>query len=228
MEMLEKAKGKFEQKKFKEAIQLFSSVINSSPNHTEALFHRALCYRQLQQHTRSLEDFNTILKSINDNASIISERAVTKFHLNDHTGALKDMDRAQELEPQNPYRYSSRAYIRATLKDLDGAIADYQKAIELDPSDAVALNNLGLLEEQRGRKETAKKHYKKSDELLGVTNEEKRIQRFQKTAPTPLKEKQSNTPSSLKNEFLSTLKNLFTKKEERKAFINFVLRKNDK
>jgi len=75
------------------------------------------------------------------------------------------MNKAQELEPQNPYRYSSRAYIKDACGDLEGAIADYKKCIELDPQDAVAHNNLGMLEEKFGRKQKAEKHFAKADEI---------------------------------------------------------------
>ena len=76
-----------------------------------------------------------------------------------------DMNKAQELEPRNPYRYSSRAYIKDAIGDLAGAIEDYKKCIELDPLDAVAHNNLGMLEEKFGRKQKAEKHFKKADEI---------------------------------------------------------------
>jgi Flp pilus assembly protein TadD len=79
--------------------------------------------------------------------------------------ALKDMDKAVELEPKNPYRYSSRAYINWHLKNMEQAVADYKMAIELDPDDAVAHNNLGMLEEQMGYQQQAQKRFKKADGL---------------------------------------------------------------
>ena len=90
--------------------------------------------------------------------------AVTQFHLKQLMNALANMNKAQELEPRNPYRYSSRAYIKDAIGDLAGAIEDY-KMHELDPQDAVAHNNLGMLEEKFGRKQKAEKHFKKADEI---------------------------------------------------------------
>ena len=49
------------------------------------------------------------------------------------------------------------------------AIADYEKAIELDPEDAVAQNSLGLLQEQLGYKQEAKKRFEIAHELTENT-----------------------------------------------------------
>ena len=46
------------------------------------------------------------------------------------------------------------------------AISDYKKAIELDPEDAVAENNLGMLEEQLGYQSKAKNRFDRADELM--------------------------------------------------------------
>ena len=76
------------------------------------------------------------------------------------------MDEAVRLQPLKPYRYSSRAYIRGHFKLTQEAIADYEKAIELDPEDAVAQNNLGMLQEQLGYKNEAKKRFEIADDLM--------------------------------------------------------------
>ena len=76
------------------------------------------------------------------------------------------MDKAVTLQPLKSYRYSSRAYIRGHYKMTNEAIEDYKKAIELDPDDAVAQNNLGMLEEQMGYKKEADQRFKIADDLM--------------------------------------------------------------
>ena len=59
----------------------------------------------------------------------------------------------------------------AALRDIQGAIADYEKAVELDPEDAITLNNLGLLEEQIGRMQSAKERFAAADAMDRILNE---------------------------------------------------------
>lgn len=100
-----------------------------------------------------------------DAADLHSERAVAYFHRNMLKESLADMNRAQELEPRKPYRYSSRAYIKDAMGDTAGAIEDYKIAVKLDPEDAVAHNNLGLLEEKLGHMAQAKAMFDLADAL---------------------------------------------------------------
>ena len=57
------------------------------------------------------------------------------------------------------------------LRDIQGAIADYEKAVELDPEDAITLNNLGLLEEQIGRMQSAKERFAAADAMDRILDE---------------------------------------------------------
>lgn len=152
-----------------------------------------------------------------DDAELYSERAVAYFHRKMLKESLADMDKAQELEPQKPYRYSSRAYIRDAMGDTQGAVEDYRIAIELDPEDAIAHNNLGLLEEKMGHMAQAKAMFDLADAL--AKNESgsddpadyrpKNIQR---------EIDQEKTKKSISSEVL----NVFRSKESFKEFLSFI------
>jgi tetratricopeptide (TPR) repeat protein len=114
----------------------------------------------------ALKLFNQLVERYPSNADYWSERGVVYFHMNEQQKALADLDQAVILQSKKSYRYASRAYVKAHFKMTREAIADYQKAIELDPEDAIAINNLGLLEEQLGYNESAKKHFQQADELV--------------------------------------------------------------
>jgi tetratricopeptide (TPR) repeat protein len=96
---------------------------------------------------------------------LYSERAVAYFHNKQLKESLADMDRSQELEPKNAYRYSSRAYIKDAMGDVNGAVEDYRVAVKLDPEDAIAHNNLGMLEEKLGYHNKAKTLLNFADDL---------------------------------------------------------------
>lgn len=96
---------------------------------------------------------------------LYAERGVAYFHRNMLKESLQDLNKAQELEPKRAYRYSSRAYIKDAMGDTRGAIEDYKIAIKLDPEDAVAHNNLGLLEEKLGHTAQAQALFDMADAM---------------------------------------------------------------
>lgn len=98
----------------------------------------------------------------------IHDAAMCHFHLGRKQEALLGLDRAALLQPAYGYRFASRAWLRQALGDLAGARADYERAIALDPEDAISLNNLGLLEEQMGYRQEARRRFEVADELRSV------------------------------------------------------------
>lgn len=100
-----------------------------------------------------------------DDLNILSDRGVAYLHKNDKLKCLGDLTLAIQKQPNYSYRYACRAFARNHFKDIEGAIEDYEKAVELDPEDAVANNNLGLLYEQKGYQDKAKKKFEKADNL---------------------------------------------------------------
>lgn len=163
--------------------------------------------------------YTRVLTADDKDAEIYSERGVAYFHKGELKKALEDLNRARDLEPENPYRYSSRAYIRDAMGDLEGAIADYEHTIKLDPEDAVAHNNLGLLEEKRGYHAKAKVLFNFADELskdaTGSDNpDDYRPKNIQKEID---KETKKEEPSTTR-----VIKQVFTDKSAFKDFLNFI------
>lgn len=144
------------------------------------------------------------------------ERAVAFFQEKKYAEALHHFDIAVEKDTQNPFRYASRAYAKAHVGDVKGAIADYQEALRLDPEDAIAWNNLGLLEEQLGYKKEAQEKFAKADalasrdEILQRFNEIEESRRNNQTQPTaPLNRWQ-------------IIRDVFLKKQTFQQFIRFI------
>jgi len=169
---------------------------------------------------KSLSVFDDLIKADATNGDFWSERGVVYFHLGKKKESLADMDEAVRLQPLKPYRYSSRAYIRGHFKMTKEAIRDYEKAIQLDPEDAVAQNNLGMLQEQLGYKKEAKKRFDTADDLMENSkgNTDLGIQ------GEPLEERniQQEINQAKKNQSLwSELKSL-SSKEGRASFEKFV------
>ncbi len=215
-------------KKFKEAIPLFSKAIELDASNLKFRYDRAKAYFKLGELSTSILDFNFLIETEPTNGFFLSERAVA-FHLNKQNDlALVDLNKAAEIEPNKPFRYSSRAYIKERMGDLKGAIEDYERCISLDPDDAIAHNNKGLVEEKLGYAEKSKASFAKADELDPNYDQEKieksRLEREQLSQTTKVK---SITPDEATEKlsvktYLKSVKALASDKSERKQFFKFI------
>ena len=130
------------------------------------------------------------------------------------------------LEPDNPYRYSSRAFIKDSMGDTEGAIQDYLKCIKIDPEDAIAFNNLGMLEEKMGRKTSAKKRFKRADELISLMDPESGQIKFapdETLKPRNIqKEINEERKQDIEKGITGIMLDVFRNKNTRKEFLEFV------
>jgi Flp pilus assembly protein TadD len=133
-----------------------------------SLHNQALALFDQGQFNLALPIFNEALLDEPKNPVIWHDRGICYFQLDLKKEALSDLNQAVLLDDQNPYRYACRAFVLAALKETHQAIADYEKAIQLDPEDAIAYNNLGMLQEQLGYAQTAKDNFAMADALSGL------------------------------------------------------------
>ncbi|RPA69052.1 tetratricopeptide repeat protein [Cyclobacteriaceae bacterium YHN15] len=222
----------FKEGKFQEALTQVNACIAQEENNAEYYFFRARVKSRLGDFNASLEDFDYLLKMDPFNPTYISDRAVVLHLLKRNEEAMEEFDRALNLEPNNAYRYSSRAYFKDRIGDLKGAIEDYEKAIEMDPEDAVAYNNKGLVEEKMGYMEKSKKSFEKADELIDDLPGKKKESGIDQSSNHDFSGNQpiknhlytpEESPSSLTfSDYLGTVKNVFTNKNSRKEFWEFL------
>lgn len=174
------------------------------------------------KYDKALSILNKLIKKEPNNADFFSERGVVYYHLEQAENSINDMNKAADLEAENPYRYSSRAFIRDWMGDLHGAISDYEKTIEMDPDDAIAQNNLGMLQEKLGYKEKANDYYKRADKLSNIEksmfNKMDSIEKGGERKPPPKKEA---LPKEKKSTW-SIIKSVFSSREQRREFVRFI------
>lgn len=195
------------------ALQQFELAIQANPVNHLAIYYIALCHLKLDKVSMALIGFNRAIGYAPDNVMYLSDRAVTKLHLKDEHGAMADLNKCVDLEPNYSYRYSLRAFIRNSFGDTEGAIADYKKAIELDPDDPIAINNLGLCEEQQGYKNSAQRRFEQADKLAGIAPK-------QDSHTIELNTKEAE-PQHPKPTYWSTIWSVFTDKKQRTEFFRF-------
>jgi len=130
-------------------------------------FAKGLAKAKEKDFLRAIEHFTLAINEDKSNVEHYAERAVAYLNTKQYDLSMFDMNICIDLEPNNSYRFSCRAFLKSKMGEADGAIADYETAIMLDPDDAIAYNNLGLAQEQKGFRERAEKSFKRSNELIG-------------------------------------------------------------
>ena len=161
----------------------------------------------------------------NADPDFLNDRAVALFHNERAHDAIGLLTEAIRLQPSYGYRFSARGWMKQALKDVNGAIADYEKAIELDPEDAITQNNLGLLEEQLGRLESAKQRFAAADQLDQVlTENDIPIETSEEPKPALPNPKKIASEATSKRTLSawSEVTKAITTSDGRKEFIDFV------
>lgn len=195
------------------ALKYFQQAVDSNPVNHLAIYYVALSHLKLDKIPIALIEFDRALGLSPNNVMYLSDRAVTKLHLKDEQGSMTDLNKCVELDPNYSYRYSLRAFIRNSFGDAEGAIADYKKAIELDPDDPIAINNLGMCEEQQGYKSSAQRRFEQADKLSGVTP--------QKNDHTIQLKSEEREMKEVIPTYWDTIRSVFTDSEQRAEFLRF-------
>ncbi|MCB0497617.1 MAG: tetratricopeptide repeat protein [Cyclobacteriaceae bacterium] len=205
---------------YEEAVAGLKQILQNDQYNTEAMVWLAKALFKLEVYDEAITNYNTLINLLPAEADLYSDRGLCYHMAGDHKTALEDFDKAVSLEPENAYRYSCRAFVKGYYKDYQGALEDYNKAIELDPEDAIAYNNKGILEEQMGYAEEAKRSYDRSNEIQGI-DLDKELAKINTAEALEITLPQSKEKKLTFKSYLTTLKYIFTK-EGFKDFFKFL------
>lgn len=156
-------KGKLEKAKFE-----LELALELNPSDHQSWCNLGLVALRLGHVASAVVHFDRAVNLQPNHAGYLADRAVARLRANDQAGAITDLTLSIKLNPENPYYWSLRAFARNAAGDGHGAIDDYREAIRLDPDDAIAYNNMGLVEEGLGYAGQAKKSFARADELAGI------------------------------------------------------------
>ena len=145
-----------QQKKYKEALQIYDQILGIHPNHPEVLQLAGTIAVQMNFHQRAIELFSqAIIASPNEGVTYYN-RGVAYEALKQFDKAITNYDQAIILNPNFTQAYYNRGLAHESLKQFDAAIYNFDQAIRLMPNYAETYLNRG----------NALKELKRLDEAL--------------------------------------------------------------
>ena len=138
----------FQTENYREAIRIFSALLDEDPKHLGALQHRGLSYRRLNDHPNAIADYTTTIDVANQlNKPLeIAIAYMRRGYVHQLEGRLEDAQRdnviALQIEPKLTYAHSNMGAIAEKRGEIDAARKHYEKAIELNKDNTHALDGL--------------------------------------------------------------------------------------
>jgi tetratricopeptide (TPR) repeat protein len=111
------------------AIAFFDRALEVAPGHLQALRHRALAFKELDDHARAIADFDRIVERAPADRTVYMNRGLCHLARGDHASAVSDFTAHVRVDGASEYILSRRAEARLGLGDLPGALADLTAAI---------------------------------------------------------------------------------------------------
>ena len=116
------------------AIDLYTKVIETSPQLTEAYNNRGVNYLVADNTEAALTDLNQALTLNSDNPYIYNNRGILYAYISRNEDALDDLITAIGIKRDSDVIYANRGNVYWSLSQYDRAIEDFTRAIEINPN----------------------------------------------------------------------------------------------
>jgi tetratricopeptide (TPR) repeat protein len=134
----------FQDGKYKEAAEVFNTIVENVPEYGEAYFNLALCYVRMNDMDKAIPQLE---KSIELKPDLITAYGIlgeAYLGKKEFENAITVFNKGIEFDPSNPNYYYSLGVAYCNLKKADEAIEILNKAKELDESFANVYYLLGV------------------------------------------------------------------------------------
>lgn len=144
------------EKKYTQAIQVFTSILAFDANNAEAYFYRGYIKLELSDYKGAIDDFTLTIEYDPYKSEALYYRAVAYIQIKNYLQSFKDLIAAIEKDDRKPGYFSTRGYLHLEFGDTLGAIADFNAALARDRKFHKAYNYLSMVESARGNYDTAR------------------------------------------------------------------------
>jgi tetratricopeptide (TPR) repeat protein len=129
---------------YSSAIGFLSKVVKEQPNHIDALFHRACCLMNMNDHKQAIPDLLVICQDspLYDKKLYIA-LAMCFANLNDFDTAIRQLSKGLLKFPKFAEGYVTRGQLFGQQMKWEKATQDFYKAISLNPAEGSAYLGLG-------------------------------------------------------------------------------------
>ena len=147
--LIEKANGLYQEKKYDEAIAVYTKAVDADPTNAEILKFRGLAKSMTSDWAGCVEDLNSAIKLDPKNPELLSTRAFSFLHTGDFKAAKRDFraidavekdagKKAQYFMAENLLR-RARSNLMTDKGDKQKALDDYNRVLAIAPANDIIL-----------------------------------------------------------------------------------------
>ena len=184
--LYEKARRYHRQKRYQEAINLYSQILSIDPQHFDTRFNLISAYLQIKEFAKARSMAVELYRQQPNNTDIMLNLAIASIGIGDAKKGLELLNKAKQRSDAPLYEiYFHQGIANRHIGQIDKAIACYRKAEQIKPDDPRLLFNLALVQDQQQRYSEAIEYYLKyirtlkNEDVLIRRRVEQRIQALQ-------------------------------------------------
>lgn len=169
--LFERGKKLSDENETQEALKVFASLVDLSPNVSDYHAWYAQKLNGVKQYEDARREANIAVKLDPNSAKGYRQRGHAEKGLERYDEAIESFSKAIQIDPNegNPYYYRAQIY-NNNLKKYELAIADYNKALEINPSDSNSYAGRGTSNWNLSKHDNAIQDYSRAIEISPDTD----------------------------------------------------------
>lgn len=169
------------QKDYKEAVRLYSLLLETFPENTHVRYLRGILNHTLGRFDEASEDYKFLIEHNAAEVAIFNNLGAIYARKKEYKKAMNCLVRAITEQPEMPEAHDNLAELLMQTEDYNRAIDEYKKVIELEPDNIEALYNLGIAYMNTGNSSEAKKQWERVLAIRPEDNDAKKVLEYIKT-----------------------------------------------
>ncbi len=161
-DLLKKARKADDSRKYENAINLYTKVINKDSSNREALYFRGLDYLFINEFDSAIADFDKYILIDSLNPDAYNNRGLAKSYTDSILNSFNDFNRAIALDSNLAQAYINRAMVNISVSNDILAKNDLEKARILQPKNPSLYLHLAKIEYKDKQYDKALEYYTKT------------------------------------------------------------------